>query len=113
MRAREMVLQRLALTETNDEIEAALTEVAEFIRSYCHLADLPPSLDTLWADMTVDYLTALTGDGEGGAELAVSAVRMGDVSYTFGDMLSTDEMLRQLMRDYRYRLGQVRRGLFR
>ena len=114
MQVMDMLLFRLDRDESDAEIELALSMVGDFIAEYCCLAAIPESLFPLWADMTVDCLRLRRERAGEGEMPGLSAVTMGDVSYSFTDGGSDGSAaVQSLLADYKQRLDKARRGLFR
>lgn len=108
-----IVLQNLNEEEADESVIWAVKKAEDIIKGYCCLSNVPPQGKSLWLDLALDLVQ---GNGESGGGIqgaVVSSASMGDVSYTFVNDEGRRMTAGALRENYRHRLNQMRRGLFR
>ena len=107
----DKVLSVMSLTESSPQVLYAIERVEAYIKEYCGLAEIPESAATLWCEMVCDLLRG-EETAVGDFDTNLSALSMGDVSYTF-DTKSEKSDVNTILGNYQHRLNLLRKGLFR
>lgn len=81
----------------NDLIQSFINQVQEKIRNYCNITELPPDLDYVIIQMTIDLLklqaTTLMPDVPAVAEKDVSSIQRGDITIKYNEIKNQDEII--------------------
>ncbi len=109
----EIIKAKTGLAELTPAQEVAVAEAEEYIKSYCHLDEVPIQLFYTWANMAIDAFAATedaaTPEGVAGP---LSGVTMGDVTYRFADRQTAADRYNAIARGYFKVLNRYRKGMF-
>jgi hypothetical protein len=113
MLAIEILLGKLKLETATPEMELALLETEQKVRTFCNLPEdipIPSALNFTIANMAIDLLqSSPAASGAGGVEnLPVTEVKMGETSYKF-DTAGGRRLLDKLLLNYEGDLLRYRR----
>ncbi|MGI5891990.1 MAG: hypothetical protein ACOX7H_04545 [Bacillota bacterium] len=109
----DIVLSKLAESESSASIDMAISEAEQLIKNYCSLNYVPGELVFVWANMALDILAADASLSEGGMPQVgdvLTSISLGDTSYGFTNVRKN--CLNEIRDNYAVQLGRFRKGLF-
>jgi hypothetical protein len=105
---REILIRKLdGLPFTEGQLDTALEEVEQCIKTYCNISAVPDALRFTWANMAADILRAAAGVSAGIPANEIASIAVGDVTVTRKRSAALD--LDDLVLSYRAQLNQFRR----
>ncbi len=105
---REILIRKLdGLPFTDGQLDTALEEVEQCIKTYCNLSAVPDALRFTWANMACDRLRASAGVSAGIPDNEIASIAVGDVTVTRKRAAALD--LDAIVLSYRAQLNAFRR----
>lgn len=108
MTVNEIVLSKLKLSTTNNDIDLAIEEIGQKIYNFCNIPfteELPKELNFTYANMVVGLVSYSSPNI---LQKDITNIKMGDTSYTF-DLASKQKFIDNLILNYEDDLTKYRK----